>query len=96
MQNYITKPQEVEMIKPAPCNPALTHKRPFTISFTKDKNKSIEEDERATEVGKVYTDSSVQEGKVGAAAILIRGGNQPANFNTTWAQAHDTWSMRLN
>ena len=74
MQNYVAKPQEVETIKPTPCNPALTHKRPFTVSFAKDKNKSVDEDERASEVGRVYTDGSAKEGKVRAAAILIREG----------------------
>ena len=74
MQNYTTKPQEMETIKPTPRNPALTHIRPFTVSCTKTKGESIEEDEWASEEGKVYTDRLAQEGKVGAVAILIREG----------------------
>ena len=74
MQNYAARPQDVETIKPMPRNPALTHKRLFSVNFAKNKEESIEEDERATEEVKVYTDGSAQEGKVGAAAILIREG----------------------
>ena len=74
MLNYAAKPQDMETIKPMPRNPALTHTRPFSVNFAKSKDKSVEEDERATEEAKVYTDGSAQEGKVGAAAILIREG----------------------
>ena len=74
MQTYAVKTQETETISPAPRNPALTHKRPFSISIAESKDDSIEEDSRASEAVRIYTDRSAQEGKVGAAALLIRQG----------------------
>ena len=68
------KPQDIETTTPTPRNPALTHIRPFTVCLAKSKDDSIEDDEWATEEGKVYTDSLAQEGKVGEAAVLIREG----------------------
>lgn len=53
---------------------ALTHKRPFTLSISDNKDKSVAEDTQATEVVRVYSDGSVQDGKVGAAALLSRQG----------------------
>ena len=74
MHNFDIKPKETETIKPSPRNLALTHKRPFSISITASKNKSVDEDTNAREVVKVYSDSSALNGKVGAAAILTRPG----------------------
>ena len=74
MLAYNAHPQDVENIKPAARNPAITHKRPFTVSFASNKEDSVTEDTRATEVVKVYSDGSAQNGKVGAAALLLREG----------------------
>ena len=74
MQAYNVRPQEVESIRPAMRNPALTHKRPFTVSIANSKDNSITEDTQAKEKVKIYTDGSAQDGKVGAAALLLREG----------------------
>jgi ribonuclease HI len=72
MNTYRIKPGNIECIRPAPHNPALTHKRSFTISIPTDKEASKTEDAQATEKIKVYSDGLSLDGSVGAAAILIR------------------------
>ena len=67
-------PKDIENIWPVPCNPALTHKRPFTVSIAANKDASVLEDAQATEQIKVYSDRSSQEGNVGAAATIYRNG----------------------
>lgn len=74
MKTYSTQPSSIECIRPAPHNLAMVHKRPFMVSITEDKEASILEDSRAAEQVKVYTDGSVQDGKVGAVAIIKREG----------------------
>jgi len=74
MQNYGIRPDITETIRATPRNPALTHKRPFTISIPDSKDASVDEEAHATENIKVYSDGSAQDGKVGAAAILIKPG----------------------
>ena len=53
-------------------NPSKTGELPFHISIPADKEASACEAENATEDIQVFTDSSAQNSKVGAAAILIR------------------------
>ena len=77
MSTYGIQPKEIECIRPAPRNPALTHKRPFTISIPASKDASVLEDEQAREKVRIYTDGSAQDSKVGAAAILLRDGEPP-------------------
>ena len=77
MLTYNTQPQEVESIKPALRNPVITHRRPFLVSFTSSKDDSVVEDAQATEMVKVYSDGSAQDGKLGTAALLLREG-EPA------------------
>lgn len=72
MNTYKIRPLDTESIRAAPRNPALTHKRPFTISIPASKEASAIEDTQAKEKVKVYTDGSSQGGKVGAAAIIVK------------------------
>ena len=74
MNTYSICPKDIENIWPVPHNPALTHKRPFTVSIAANKNTSVLEDPQATEQIKVYSDGSSQEGNVGAAATIYRNG----------------------
>lgn len=74
MNNYNIHPSEIEKIRPTPRNPALTHKRPFTVSIPASKEASVQEDANAIEKIRVYTDGSSHDGSVGAAAILCRNG----------------------
>ena len=97
MQTYNVRPQDVESITPAPRNPALTHKRPFTISISNSKDDSVREDSQATEKVKVYTDGSAQDGKVGAAALLIRPGqpNRKLHFHLGSITQHTVHEAEL-
>lgn len=73
---YKIDPREAECIRPALCNPALTLKRLFMIHIPVDKEVSILEDKQALEKVKIYSDGSAHNGEVGAAAILMRDGEQ--------------------
>ena len=73
MSRYSIDPKNTECIS-GPLNPALAHKRPFTVQISADKEASTLADQQATEKVKVYTDGSSHDGLVGAAAILIREG----------------------
>lgn len=72
MNTYNVQPKDIECIRPALHNLALTHKRPFTVSIPANKDVSIVEDTQVTEHIKVYSDGSSHNGNVGAAAILCR------------------------
>jgi len=61
----------VEKIPAKPRNPAHTGKLPFSVSIPTSKEVSIAEDRNAPDTVKIYSDGSAQEGKVGAAAVLI-------------------------
>jgi ribonuclease HI len=67
-------PKRIEKIPSKPRNPALIGKLPFKISIPPSKEASIAEDRDARETLRVYSDGSANEGKVGAAAVLIRPG----------------------
>jgi hypothetical protein len=71
MQAFNVKPGLLETLATTGGNPARTHKRPFKMDIPKDKEASIKADKEGTETIKVYSDGSAQEGKVGAAAVLI-------------------------
>jgi ribonuclease HI len=49
---------------------------PFKVRIAANREASIEEDVQAKEKVRIYTDGSAIEGKVGAAAVLIRPGKQ--------------------
>ena len=81
LQTYEVRLQEIEVIKPAPCNPVLPHKRPFMVDIADNKESSMEEDTQAGEVVKVYTDGSALKGRVGTAVILRRKGTHPRTLH---------------
>ena len=66
--------RKMEKLPTATRNPSSTGKLPFKISIPASKDDSIQEAGRATEEIQVFADGSAQNGKVGAAAILIRKG----------------------
>jgi ribonuclease HI len=76
MQAFNIKPNLLETLTTTGGNPATRYKRPFKIDITSDKEASIKADADGKEKIKVYSDGSAQEGKVGAAAILIRPGKE--------------------
>ena len=71
---YDFDPNAVEKIPAAPRDPNLTGKIPFTISIPDDRESSKWEAENASEEIQVYSDGSAIDGKVGAAAVLLRAG----------------------
>ena len=71
---YDIDPNEIEKIPAAPRNPNLIGTIPFMLSIPADRDTSIREAENAEEEIQVFTDGSALEGKVGAAAILLRAG----------------------
>jgi ribonuclease HI len=76
MQAFKIKPCLLETLATTGRDPAKAHKRPFKLDIAKDKEASIKADKEGREIIKVYSDGSAQEGKVGAAAILIRPGKE--------------------
>jgi ribonuclease HI len=64
-------------------NPSKAGELPFELSIAKSREDSIKEMEEALEEIQIFTDGSAMEGKVGAAAILIRAGRH-------------TWTLRLH
>ena len=75
LRQYSTNPEEVEKLPSSARNPSKADKLPFTIRIPEDRESSIDEANNADETIKVFTDGSATEGKVGAAAVLIRSGN---------------------
>ena len=67
-------PDKIETIPVVRMNPALKRKDPVTVRIPSDKEASIREDRQAREVIKIYSDGSIHNGSVGAAAVLYRGG----------------------
>ena len=67
-------PREIEKILAISCNPIDTAKNPFAINIPKDRDSSIREAANAEEEVQVFLDGSAMEGKVGAAAVLLKAG----------------------
>jgi len=74
LNSYNLNPNSIEKIPAALCNPNLIGVIPFKISIPEDRDSSIKEAKDATEKVQVFVDGSAIEGKVGAAAILLREG----------------------
>ena len=64
--------RKMEKLPTTTRNPSAAGKLPFRISIPASKEDSIWEAEEATEEIQVFSDGSAQNGKVGAAAVLIR------------------------
>ena len=71
---YDLNPTLVEKIPSTARNPEHTGKSPFDIRIPKDRNSSIAEATEASEELQIYSDGSAMEGKVRAAAILMKRG----------------------
>jgi len=72
-QNSIV-PSKIEKIPAMSRNPIIIAKNPFAISIPKDRESSTREAANAEEEVQVFLDGSAMEGKVGAAAVLLRAG----------------------
>jgi len=71
-RTYNLDARKVEKIPSYARNPSKTGILPFQVSIPADKEASVREAANASKEIQVYLDGSVQGGKVGAAAILIR------------------------
>lgn len=90
-------PDMVETIPPVRANPAYRKTVPVRLDIPSDKDASKRTDTSATEVIKVYTDGSSHNGKVGAAAILLRQG-KPARIlklHLGTAEEHTVYEAEL-
>ena len=67
-------PAQIETIPVVYANPARRKSIPFKVSIPEDKEKSKIVDGAAHEEIKVYSDGSIHDGQVGAAAVLFRNG----------------------
>jgi ribonuclease HI len=98
MQLFEINPKETEKIAVAVCNPMDTNKIPLRIDIANDKAESKASSQRASEVVKVYTDGSVHDNKVGAAAILTRSGHQNhvLHYHLGRADQHNNYEAELS
>jgi len=78
-------------------NPSTSGELPFHISIPANKEASAREAENATEEIQVFTDGSAQDGKVGAAAILIRKNrpNRTLHFHLGSEAEHTVHKAKL-
>jgi ribonuclease HI/exonuclease III len=79
LRQYDINPRHIEKIPTAPRDPIHIGITPFVISIPESREDSTEEAEAAEEEVQIFTDGSATEGKVGAAAILLRAG-KPARI----------------
>ena len=73
-QLYGIDSKKVETILVVRQNPVKRSQQPWNIEIPENKEASAQLDNTSREVIKVYSDGSAHDGKVGAAAILIRQG----------------------
>jgi ribonuclease HI len=74
IQLYGIKVNEIETLPVVRQNPAERCRLPFKVEIPESKEASAQLDTDSTEVIKIYIDGLAHNGKVGAAAILIRQG----------------------
>jgi ribonuclease HI len=78
---YQLDPKKFKKIQASTRNPSKRGKLPFSIQIAEDRDKSIKEAQNIKEEVKVFADGSAINGKVGAAAVLIRAGNPPRKLH---------------
>ena len=97
IQTFNIKPGLLETITTTGGNPATRHKRPFKTETPRDKESSVKADKEGKESIKVYSDGSAQDGKVGAAAVLIRAGKETRklHFHLGTTEQHTVFEAEL-
>ena len=97
IQAFDIKPALLESLRTTGGNPATSHKRPFKVDIAVNKDASVTADAEGTENIKVYSDGSAQEGKVGAAAVLIRPGKntRKLHFHLGSIEHHTVFEAEL-
>jgi ribonuclease HI len=82
-------PDDIETIPVVRANPALKRSNPMQVSIPPDKEASVRENMHAREEIKVYSDGSIHNGKVGAAAVLFRRGKKGRTLQLHMGKASD-------
>ena len=97
MQTFKIKLNNYETIPAVGRNPAKAYKRPFTMSIAANKEASKKEDATGDKEIKVYSDGSAQDGKVGAAAVLVRLGQatRMLHFHLGVVEHHTVFEAEL-
>ena len=80
-------PDNIETIPTVRANPAYSRMDPITVSIPQSKEDSRTADANAEEEIKVYSDGSMHEGKVGAAAVLYRNGQRTRSLRLHLGEA---------
>ena len=82
-------PDAIETIPVVRINPALKRKAPIKVSMPRNKEDSKREDAHAKEEVKVYSDGSIHDGQVGAAAVMYRKGKYIRSLRLHLGPAED-------
>lgn len=92
-----TDPCNTEIIPPKIYDPSKRTKPPFKVRIAASKEDSKKEAQEATEEIQVYTDGSVIDSKVGAAAILTRPGkdHRILRYHLGSESQHTTYDAEL-
>ena len=77
LATYGCDPRKMEKLPAISRDPTLHGTLPFEISIADNREDSIRETEHAEEEIQIFTDGSALNGKVRAAAVLLRAGNAP-------------------
>ena len=75
LATYGCDPRRLEKLPAISRDPTLRGMLPFITSIADNRENSIKETENVEEEIQIYTDRSAINGKVGAAAVLLRAGN---------------------
>ena len=96
-ENLGIDPDVVETIPVAKVNPVHRGNLPFEISIAQSKDQSKREDNHAKEEIKVYTDGSIHNSQVGAAAVLFRKGKRgrTMRFHLGAAEDHTIYEAEM-
>ena len=94
---YGADPDNYETIQAAGRNPAQRGKEPFKVFIPSSKEDSKIEDAQAPEHIKIYSDGSAHDGKVGAAAIMIKDGKtiDKLHFHLGKVEEHTVFKAEL-
>ena len=94
---FETAHEEFETVIVAGRNPAVMGKQPFKTDIPGSKEDSKSRDERAPEHVKIYSDGSMHDGNVGAAAIVVknRKATQKLHYHLGPASEHTVFEAEL-
>jgi len=97
MQAFNINPSLFKTISTTGGNPAWAHICPFKLDIANNKDASIMANTEGNEKVKIYSDGLAQNGKVGAAAVLIRLGKKPCmlHYHLGTTEHHTVFEAKL-